>query len=137
MGVWEHEGHYTKFKTLGAKRYLIEENKSYHLTVAGLSKKNGIEYMVEKGNNNSNEIFKLFNDELYIPEERTGKLTHTYIDTPYSTLVTDYNGVTNEAHAETGIHLGGCEFTLSISKQYKNFLNMLKLGYIYKGVKHV
>ena len=32
------EGKYTRFKTLGAKRYLYEEDGELYLTVAGLSK---------------------------------------------------------------------------------------------------
>ena len=48
-GVWDFEGKYTRFKTLGAKRYLYEEDGELYLTVAGLSKRNGIEYM--KGKN--------------------------------------------------------------------------------------
>lgn len=136
LGVWEHEGHYTKFKTLGAKRYLIEEKGNFYLTVAGLSKKNGIEYIKEQCSNDSDKIFDMFNDSLYIPSSNTGKMTHTYIDTPYDLLVTDYRGVYCEVHTESGIHLGDCDFTLSVSKQYSEFLKMVSQGYIYKGMKN-
>lgn len=137
MGVWEFEGNYDMFKTLGAKRYMVLEDGKYQLTVAGLSKKNGMEYIIEQGNNDPDKIFKLFNDDLYIPAERTGKMTHTYIDDEMKVVVTDYLGNTEIVTTKSSIHLDACDFTLSISEQYKQFLRNLAQGYIYKGVKHV
>lgn len=136
LGVWEFEGNYNQFKTLGAKRYLVQEGDEFTLTVAGLSKRNGMDYMKEVCTNDADEIFNMFNDDLYIPSDKTGKMTHTYIDVEQANEVTDYLGVTNYEHALTGVHLGACDFTLSISKQYLNFLAQLKDGYIYTGLKH-
>lgn len=137
LGIWEHEGHYQKFKTLGAKRYLIEENGKFHLTVAGLSKKNGMEYIQEINDNDSEKIFESFNDRLYVPANRTGKMTHTYLDLPNDFMITDYLGVETEIHTESSIHLGDCDFTLSITKQYLGFIRNMSQGYIYKGMKNV
>ncbi|CAL9956225.1 DNA polymerase, partial [Vibrio phage K58 g2] len=136
LGIWEHEGHYTNFKTLGAKRYLIEENGEFHLTVAGLSKKNGMDYIKEINNNESEKIFNSFNDKLYVPANRTGKMTHTYLDLPCDFLITDYLGVESEIHTESSIHLGDCDFTLSITTQYLDFIKNVSQGYIYKGMKN-
>ena len=137
IGIWDLDGHYKRFKTLGAKRYLYEDGKGLHLTVAGLSKQNGVNYMLKKCDNDPVKVFEMFNDKLFIPSDRTGKMTHTYIDHELTFLVTDYLGNTNEVTALTGVHLENCEFTLSISTQFKTFLNQLSKGYIYKGVKHV
>src|SRR5690606_2668565 len=79
-GIWDFEGKYTRFKTLGAKRYLYEKDGELYLTVAGLSKRNGIEYMKEKCNYDNGKVFEMFDDNLYVPADRTGKNTHTYID---------------------------------------------------------
>lgn len=136
LGIWEFEGNYDRFKTLGAKRYLVQEGKEYTLTVAGLSKSNGMEYIKELGENDPDKIFNLFNDQLYIPSSKTGKMTHTYIDNEQAHLITDFQGNINLEHAETGVHLGECDFTLSISDQYLNFLNNLKNGYIFTGLKY-
>lgn len=136
IGIWDLDGHYKRFKTLGAKRYLYEDDKGLHLTVAGLSKQNGVNYMLEKCDNDPVKVFDMFNDDLFIPSDRTGKMTHTYIDHELTFLVTDYLGYTSEVTALTSVHLENCEFTLSISDQFKTFLNQLSKGYIYKGVKH-
>jgi len=137
LGIWEHEGHYTNFKTLGAKRYLVEENGHFHLTVAGLSKVNGMEYIKEVNDNDSDKIFNAFNDELYIPPSKTGKMTHTYIDEEQLITVTDFKGQTEKVNTLSGIHLEECDFTLSVSRHYKEFLKMLSQGYIYKGNKNI
>lgn len=137
MGVWDYEGTYKNFKTLGAKRYLYDDGEKMQLTVAGLSKQKGLDYMIEQCNGDVLKVFDLFNDNLYIPSDKTGKMTHTYIDEPQSLNVIDYLGNVETVHTLASIHLENCEFTLSISNQYKEFLNQLSNGYIYKGVKHV
>lgn len=41
MGVFESEGCYDRFKTLGAKKYVYEQNGKLHITIAGVNKKLG------------------------------------------------------------------------------------------------
>ena len=50
LGVWEYEGKYKTFKTLGAKKYVYtdEENK-VHVTIAGVNKKKGAEELAARG----------------------------------------------------------------------------------------
>ena len=134
IGVWDYEGIYENFKTLGAKRYLVSEGGKLHLTVAGLSKQNGVDYMLKICNNDIDKVFEIFNDDLYIPETETGKNTHTYIDEPMTAIVTDYKGNTTEITSLSSVHLSPCEFTLSISKQYSKFLQDLKNGYLFTGI---
>lgn len=134
IGVWDFEGTYDYFKTLGAKRYLVYEKGEFQLTVAGLSKSNGINYMKRVCNNDIQKVFDMFNDELYIPSNETGKHTHTYIDNTYEIEVIDYNGLPCHVKTNSGVHLSECEFTLSLSKQYAKFIEDFKNGYIFKGV---
>lgn len=133
IGVWDFEGVYTKFKTLGAKRYIYEQDGKLHITIAGLSKSNGVAYMLKACNGDVDRVFKMFNNDLYIPPEYTGKNTHTYIDTAMTETVTDYQGNTEEIYAPSSVHLSECDFTLSISKQYNKFLCMLRDGYLFIG----
>ena len=78
-------------------------------------------------------VFNMFSDELYIPKEKTGKNTHTYIDSEITCEVTDYTGITKTITSLSGVHLEPCEFTLSISKIFNKFLRDLKAGYLYVG----
>lgn len=137
LGIWEFEGNYSHFKTLGAKRYLVKENGEFHLTVAGLSKKNGITHMVNICGGDTEQVFNIFNDDLYIPANKTGKMTHTYIDTEKEMFVVDYDGVQERVLTLSGIHLEPCDFTLSISEQYNQFLRAISSGYIFTGMKNV
>lgn len=136
IGVYDYEGTYSYFKTLGAKRYMYEENNKVHITIAGLSKQNGVKYLEEVCKDNL-DIFNHFTDELYIPPNATGKNTHTYIDDEMEGIIVDYTGRKTNVKSLSSIHLSECDFTLSISKQYNNFLMMLKQGYLYKGEKCV
>ena len=135
LGVWDFEGLYSRFKTLGAKRYLVEEDNKLYLTVAGLSKMNGINYMVKQCNNDFTKVFEMFTDELTIPEENTGKNTHTYIDDEITETIKDYNGVEEVITSLSGIHLEEAKYSLSISEYFVKFYTMLQNGYTLKGDK--
>lgn len=137
LGIWDYEGTYPKFKTLGAKRYMVIDRGRLVLTVAGLSKQNGAKYLLELANNDIDEAFNYFTDKLYIPADKTGKMTHTYVDEEMKYKITDYLG--NEATVETlsGVHLENCDFTLSISDRFSDYLSKLSSGYFFGGLKHV
>lgn len=122
IGYWDSEGVYDKFKTLGAKRYLVLQNGNLMLTCAGLSKSKGVDYLLKESNNDIDKAFQMFNDEMTVPAEYTGKLTHTYIDEQVHALVTDIDGNKVEVNPLSSIHLAPTEFTLSISKIYSQFL---------------
>lgn len=138
IGIFEIDGRYKRFKTLGAKRYLVEyENGDMKMTVAGLSKRNGIEYMKKVCNNDNTKVFDMFNDDLYIPADETGKMTHTYIDKEQRFIIQDYKGGECEVITRSGVHLEKCDFTLSIARQYHEFIENLKKGYLYVGVDFI
>ena len=41
IGIFEYEGRYEKYKTLGAKKYVYEDETGVHITIAGVNKKAG------------------------------------------------------------------------------------------------
>ena len=135
LGVWDFEGYYTRFKTLGAKRYLVEEDEKLYLTVAGLSKMNGVNYMIKQCNNEFSKVFDMFTDELTIPKENTGKNTHTYIDEPITETIVDYKGLGETVTSLSGVHLEPTSFSLSLSDYFVKFYTMLQNGYTIKGDK--
>lgn len=49
MGVFEFDGHYDRFVTLGAKKYAYEDDKGLHITVAGVGKRKGAEELKAAG----------------------------------------------------------------------------------------
>lgn len=125
LGVWDYEGTYTKFKTLGSKRYMIEMNGEISITVSGLNKHIAVPYLKKKYRK---DIFKIFDEDMFIPPEYTGKNTHTYIDDEHSGYVTDYLGEVAEYHEMSGTHICGAPYDLSLSRKYVDYLLGIKLS---------
>ena len=133
IGVWDWETEkfrYKRFKTLGAKRYMyiqdevdkegvLHEN-ALHITIAGLGKKSGAQYISTK-----EDPFEYFSNKMEIPEEGTGKQTHTYLKEMEGDFV-DYMGQTQHFHEYGGIHLEGSSYSLKLSARFKEYLAGLK-----------
>ena len=49
MGVYELDGKYSQFATLGAKKYAYVDGKGLHITIAGVSKKTGADELQQMG----------------------------------------------------------------------------------------
>lgn len=124
LGVWDFEGVYMRFKTLGAKRYMVQTSdtgtdKDFSLTVSGLNKKCAIPYLYEKF---GTRIMDEFKDTLYIAPSGTGKNLHTYIDYAISGTMTDYLGETANFSETTSVHLEPTDYTLNLSVLYIDYL---------------
>lgn len=134
LGIWDFDGHYSKYKSLGAKRYMVQysqdprngsEAGKYSMTVAGLNKRTAMPYLLQNG-----DPFEQFQDDLFIPPEYTGKLTHTYIDDRVEGVVYDYYGRPGQFTEESAVHLGPADYSLSIAKEYVNYiLSIREEGY--------
>lgn len=138
MGVWDYEGMYTRFKTLGAKRYLTEQDGDVAITIAGVSKSAGIKYLKHTYGNNTN-IFREFKEDLYFPafydldgkeENGSGKLCHTYIDTYMEGEIIDYMGNKWIYNEQSGVHMENTDYTLSLDEEFKRLLNGIKGDHI-------
>lgn len=128
LGVWDFEGTYRRFKTLGAKRYLVEnQDGTLSLTVSGLSKTSAVDYLKrEFGSNDA--VFEHFQDGLYFPPSATGKSTHTYNDWGCEGDVEDYLGHVAHYKELSFVHLQEAEYNLSMTAEYIKYI---------LGVRHV
>ena len=138
MGVWDYEGMYTRFKTLGAKRYMTEHNGEVSITIAGVNKSAGIKYLKYTYGNNTN-IFNAFTEDLHFPssydcngveENGSGKLCHTYIDTYMEGEIIDYMGTKWIYNEHSGVHMENTEYTLSLDNEFKNLILGIKGGHL-------
>lgn len=133
LGVWKDEGRYKRFKTLGAKRYLVEEEDgTISLTVAGLNKTAAVPYLMQKYKT-TDKIFEVFSDELEIPAEykdrktkkiksATGKSTHRYLNYNQRGEIVDYLGNVGSYNELSSVHLSGAEYSLKLSAAYADWL---------------
>ena len=115
LGLWSDEGVYSSFKTLGAKKYLATKNGKNVITVSGLNK-SAVKYMEKQG-----DIYDFFDYDMYIPAKFTGKMTHTYIDEPFSCALTDYTGNTAIVSEYSYIHLEDQKYQSSIGETLVNY----------------
>lgn len=122
IGVWDYEGDYKYFKTLGAKRYLYYDTE-LHATIAGTSKKGASDYLSKDG---MKEAFNKFNSGLIIPADYTGKLTHTYIDTEMEGVIKDCQNNYYNYHEKSGVHLEKTDYHMSLSQAFIDYLRGVK-----------
>lgn len=122
IGLWDFDGHYKKFKTLGAKRYMVLTDKDeLKITIAGVNKKTGAEYLKTK-----KDPFESFTDELVIPKEYSGKKTLTYSNDSFTEEVTDYNGITAVVSESTWSHMESVDFSLNMTDAYMELITYVQ-----------
>lgn len=132
LGVWDYDGTYTQFKTLGAKRYCyLDEDNAIGFTVAGIPKSSGIakivkgDYEIVKGKpilKNGYVDFDSFTSGFTLSEEESGKLTHTYIDVEREGVVYDYLGKGYEYNVKSAVHLSKSTASITLSKSFEKYL---------------
>lgn len=122
LGIWEHDGSYLRFKTLGAKRYFVEYMNEgyidYKATVAGCPKEAVRNYLIKHGNNNSERIFELFDEDLCIPPEESEKNLITHNDNSFTEYRVDYLGNISKVHELSSISVSANSFDLSFSSEF-------------------
>lgn len=139
IGVWDYEGMYNRFKTLGAKRYMTETNGELSITIAGVGKTAGKKYLQHLSKGNNTKAFELFEDGIEFPAyyehngemlSGCGKLLHTYIDYPMTGELTDYMGNKAPYHEESGIYMENTEYTLSLEYEYKKIISGITFAHL-------
>lgn len=125
LGVWDFEGVYKRFKTLGAKRYMVETDEGVSLTISGVNKRAAVPYLMQQYG--TEKVFDAFDNYLEFPPCATGKNIHTYIDYEQSGTLIDYTGVAGAFNTSTGVHLEPTGYNLSLSILYLNYLIGKKL----------
>ena len=120
LGVFEYEETYSKFVTLGQKKYCYEDQKgNLHLTVSGV-RKDAVKQL------KSIEDFKVGTVFNY---ENAKKLTHYYMNEQQPFTYKDKDGNYYTSRQRHSIVLQPTTYSLGISGDYENFL-MMYLGYI-------
>ena len=119
LGIWEEEEPYEQFKTMGAKKYAYNQineetgELEFGITVAGLSKVSGAEYLREHGGMDA------FNESTIVPPEFSGRTTAFYKDViePYYITVNGELILTGSA-----IALVPSSYTFSLDSDYRSIL---------------
>ena len=133
IGGFELEYIGTRFKVLGAKRYLVEHDSEVQVTVAGMVK-GSLEKYCEKHDLN---IWDEFTDDLYLPAGDSEKKTTVYTDFSFDDILTDYTGDTRSIHEGSCVAIIDIPFTMSMEEDFINRIEALsheRERMIHKGV---
>lgn len=133
IGSFDLEYYGTRYKVLGAKRYLVEHDGKVQCTVAGMVKGSLEKYCQE----NNLDIWEQFTDDLVLPAEWSQKQTTIYRDEPFKTVLRDYKGVECEVSELSCVAIINIPFTMNVEEEFLNRIEALRQDrerMIYKGV---
>lgn len=119
LGVWDDDGHYDVFKTLGAKRYMYLYDGKIHVTIAGSNKRKTADYL--QNVYGKYYCFYKFDNNLKIPINYSGRTASCYIDYETKGTIKDYNGKIGKFNELTSVNIEQTEYNLSITDAYINY----------------
>lgn len=122
LGIWDYEGTYDEFKTIGAKRYFVRSGNDYKLTAAGVNKESACFYIKKISFTKGENPLKYFNKDLYIPPEYTGKNILTYINDERIGTSKDYFGDEYSYDVKSCIHMEATDYNFSMTADFINFV---------------
>lgn len=121
MGIWDFDGDYSYFKTLGAKKYISCNGSKATVTVAGLNKKLASLYINGIAKRKKMNPCDLFTTGM-IFEKSSGRTTAFYNDVSRETLSlynTTFTSGSNVAIMET-------TYILGVTEEYENIFNKIQ-----------
>lgn len=130
LGKFMPEDEYSKFKTLGAKRYLYEtlpdaakhKPSEIHAVVAGMERGSFLAYC----DKNKLDPFQAFKPNLYLAPEFSRKITSAYTDAAFDIEVTDYAGRTMTVHEECCCALYEIPFSMKVDPDFLALAALMK-----------
>ena len=111
IGVFEDDGSYKKFKTLGAKKYVyVDQHDQLHITIAGVNKKLG-----------AGELGKIENFKEGFIFNKAGGTESLFNDDIDYTIIVDGH----ELRITDNVVIRGSSYTLGITAEYEAILKGL------------
>ena len=119
IGDWEYEGTYSRFKTLGSKKYFFEKSNGYmELTLAGVNKTKGTKFFKKRGGCDG------FNIGVIIPTTDSGRTIAYYNNEPIHKLKDRITG--EEFESASNIAIINTTYELGITDEYQELLKVIK-----------
>lgn len=117
MGVYENDGEYNQFETMGAKKYVYTDKKGLHATIAGVNKKKA-----------PLELQKIENFKEGFKFTIAGGTESVYNDIDYGT----YTVGNREIEITKNLYIKNSTYTLGYGKEYIELLKDIHLNYRFK-----
>lgn len=135
IGVWDYEGTYQTFKTLGSKRYICWNGIELKPTVAGINPSKLAQYLIDRSMKDTkcsginerviNHAFNLFTDGLHVDADQTGKLGSFYCH-DVNVSVTDCCGQECHIWQKYGVCLQPVDFTMTMTDSYLDLIKQIQ-----------
>lgn len=121
MGVYEFEGSYKQFRTLGAKKYAyVTEDDQLHITIAGVGKSKGAAELAEKGG-----IDAFREGFMFDAKHGAAGIEATYNDHPAITEYQTPDGIT--IPITSNIYMSSSSYIVGLSGDFARLLNGIQL----------
>ena len=104
--------------------------EKYKMVCSGVAK-DAVEYFLKI---NPEDPMKEFVPGFKIPSEYSGRRIKTYIDTPETITVTDYQGNTVTYDHAYGMYMEGSDFTASLDYDFAEYLSHVPESSIYNKI---
>lgn len=129
LGKFIKEDEYSRFKTLGCKRYLYETKPEpekdkvaeVHAVVAGMERGSFLEYCKKS----KTDPFDAFTDGLYLKPEFSHKITSSYTDEEFQFELTDYTGHSGNVYEKSCCGLFAIPFSMKMDANFLILIEML------------
>lgn len=122
LGIFDDEGAYYKFKTLGCKRYCYQDDEGFHAVIAGLPKHTIESYCIPR----CLDPWEYFSDKMYFLPKYSGKLGSRYDNADYQDVICDDAGHAEVMHEKSGCCLVEAPFTMSMAEDFKEYTEYYK-----------
>ena len=135
LGIFDDEGPIKRYKTLGCKRYVYQDRLyNTHVVIAGLPKGTLEAYAISEGI----DIFKAFDNKLFLSTELTNKLTSSYSDSPYDDIIVDDQGHVEHMREASGVCLFNIPFNMKLSADYASYISQCVYKHKYQfGIRGI
>lgn len=117
LGIFDDEGGYYKFKTLGCKRYCYTDQDGFHAVIAGLPKDTIDKYCRPR----NLDKYLYFDDKMQFMPRFSQKLGSRYTDDRYTDIIIDKDGNAEQMTEESGCCLVNAPFTMSMTEEFKRY----------------
>lgn len=123
LGIWDSEPDMSQFVTLGAKKYAYtlkgDDSNALHITVAGLNKNKGAEYLTKLAKKKGVKPIELFKRGTVVPEGSAGRTVAYYndLDSPIELNINGTKVITG-----SNVAIIDASYTFGISNDYFDYL---------------
>lgn len=115
FGVFDDDGHYDEFRTLGAKKYCCKSDDGIHVTVSGLNKKEAAKVIKNVDG---------FKPDVLFDYAHSGRTISYYLPRREIDVV-DYQGISYHAVQNKGVCIQPTTYNLNIGDDFELYLIQL------------